>query len=88
MKKIYNIEALRKHLKCNSYAELESYGYDVDGYFSEQKHKKHNIPIKKESNNFTSKTEDEDYETYDDYIYNPVDFMNFTDPMGYYYMGT
>lgn len=90
-RKIYNIEALRKHLNCNSYAELEAYGYDVDGYFSEQKYKKHFTPRKNEGNKFISKSQDEDYEDYEPYNnnpYSPSDFLNFSNPARSDYMGT
>lgn len=34
LKKIYNIEALRRKIGCKTYKELETlYGYDVSGYF-------------------------------------------------------
>lgn len=37
LKKIHNIEALRKKLGCQTYEQLQTeYGYDVKGYFDEQ----------------------------------------------------
>lgn len=79
-KKIYNIEALRKRLNCETYAELENYGYDVDGYFSEQKYKKH----------FTSRANSLSKHSYDDgyHNYDETAFMNFSDPTRDDYMGT
>lgn len=32
LRKIYNIEALRKKIGCETYDELKQYGYDVDEY--------------------------------------------------------
>ena len=34
LRRIHNIEALRKKIGCATYDDLKSLGYDVDGYLS------------------------------------------------------
>lgn len=72
LKKIYNIEALRRKIGCQTYEELETlYGYDVSGYF-QNKAKNHSF------NN----------ETYFHYEDDETSHMNFSNPSRPDYMGT